>query len=170
MAEASHRATGACPGSLPDDGRAEGTQERAAHQHPDRDRDGTSTRPTRLNAGLVVDRWPLDRGRFDQIDVLEVLKNVAEGGEGLVVECVACLLQGGVLHGEPLIELLLLALEQTSAPPSVRFRKPAHADWVNGHVLPLVIGSEILLPVETVLLRYDVDGSIRPQWTIPVRS
>ncbi|MFD8177995.1 hypothetical protein [Streptomyces sp. NPDC059709] len=127
MAEASHRATGACPGGLPDDGRAEGTQERAAHQHSDRDRHGTSTRPTRPNAGLAVDRWSLDRGRFDQIDVLEVLKNVAEGGEGLVVECLACLVQGGVHLGEPLIELLLTALEQASAPPSVRFREPAHA-------------------------------------------
>ncbi|MFC8869420.1 hypothetical protein ACFUAC_17480 [Streptomyces sp. NPDC057148] len=134
MAEASHRATGACPDNPPDDGRAEGTQERAAHQH--RDRHGTSARSSRLGACLAVDRWSLDRGRLDQIDVLETLKNVAEGDEGLVVECLPCLLQGGVLLGDPLIELLLLALEQTSAPPSVRFRKPAHAGVVNGHVPP----------------------------------
>jgi hypothetical protein len=92
-------------------------------------------RPTRLDAG-AVDRWSPDRGRFDHIDVLETLKNVPEGDEGLVVECLPCLLHDGVLLDDPLIELLLPALEQTSAPPPVRFRKPAHAGWVNGHVPP----------------------------------
>ncbi|MGW7045133.1 hypothetical protein ACWGDT_20955 [Streptomyces avermitilis] len=90
-------------------------QEHAACQCFGSGRHGNFARLPRSDDHLGADGRPLDRGQLDQIDVLETLKNVTGGDEGLVVERLPCLLQGGVLLGGPLIELLL-ALTPTLVP------------------------------------------------------
>lgn len=108
-----------------------------------------------FDAHPVTGHWPVDRDQFTQLDVPETLIDVTKGNEGLVVERLPCILQGGVVLRDSPIERLL-TLGQAPAALPVRFHKRDGANQVDGHIAPSYSTQEILMRRQTVSPHYDV--------------